>query len=108
MEKFMIFMATVLMLVPGAFAGDMMPAAQQDALVQKYCAVCHSDTHASGGISLEHFDAAHVDAATAAMILSKLKAKALGASGLPLPDKATQGALLSAISAEAIGTDQWQ
>jgi hypothetical protein len=34
------------------------PAAQQNALVQRYCAVCHTDAAKNGGLSLEHFDAA--------------------------------------------------
>jgi hypothetical protein len=90
-----------------AMASDAMPVAQQNALVQKYCAVCHSDAHLNGGLSLEHFDAARPDPGVAAMIVSKLKAKALGASGQPLPDKATQDALLHALSAESAGANAW-
>jgi hypothetical protein len=84
-----------------------MPVAQQNALVQKYCAVCHTDAHSNGGLSLEHFDAAHADPGVAAMMVSKLKAKAMNAAGVPLPDKATQDALLSALSAEAAGARGW-
>ena len=59
-------------LIPAAAAGDSMPAAQQNALVQKYCAVCHNDAHVNGGLSLEHFDAAQPDPGVAAMLVSKL------------------------------------
>ena len=49
-----------------------MPPAQQTGLILKYCAVCHSDAHLNGGMSLEHFDAAHADPTIAAMLMSKL------------------------------------
>jgi hypothetical protein len=47
-------------------------SAQQNALVKKYCAVCHTDTHLNGGLSLEHFDAAAPDPGVAARFISKL------------------------------------
>jgi hypothetical protein len=50
-----------------------MPVSQQNALVQKYCAVCHTDAQRNGGLSLQHFDAAHPDAGVSAMVLGKLK-----------------------------------
>jgi hypothetical protein len=87
--------------------GGAMPAAQQNDLVHKYCAVCHDDAHRNGGLSLEHFDAARVDPGVAAMLVSKLKANALGAAGLPLPDKATQDGLRMALSAASAGADLW-
>src|SRR5580692_2833321 len=61
-----------------------MPAAQQNALIQKYCAVCHTDASMNGGISLQHFDAAHADPGEAAMMAGKLKGGAMGASGQPV------------------------
>jgi hypothetical protein len=84
-----------------------MPAAQQNALVQTYCAVCHTDAEPLGGLSLQHFDGAHADPGVAAMMVSKLKSNALGASGKPLPDKATQDALLNALLAQSSGANQW-
>jgi hypothetical protein len=110
-----------------------MPTAQQNALVQKYCAVCHTDAHLNGGLSLEHFDAARPDPGVAAMIISKLtslspkqvsasqqqdpsvatliaskmKTGAMGAAGIPVPDRPTQLALLSALSSEAVGASEW-
>ncbi len=120
-------------LIPAAASGGAMPAAQETALVQKYCAVCHSDAHMNGGLSLEHFDAAHPDPGVAAMLVSKLtnglspkqvaawehdpsgaamiagkmKVGAMGAAGLPVPDRATQDALVSALSADAAGYSEW-
>jgi hypothetical protein len=94
-------------IAPLAVATDLMPAAQQNALVQKYCAVCHTDAARNGGLTLEHFDAASLDPSLAAMLASKLRNGALGASGLPVPDKATGGALLNALTAEAAGAHEW-
>ena len=113
-------------------ASAAMPAAQQNALIQKYCAVCHNDAHLNGGLSLQHFDAAHPDPGVAAMIMSKLtnvsleavkaaqtdpaatalmaksmKNGAMGAAGVPVPDRATQDALVSALSSEADGASEW-
>jgi hypothetical protein len=42
---------------PLAVASGAMPAAQQNALVETYCAVCHTDASRNGGLSLQHFDA---------------------------------------------------
>jgi hypothetical protein len=93
--------------VPVAAATGVMPVAQQNALVQKYCAVCHSDAHMNGGLSLEHFDAAHPDPGVAAMMVSKLKSGAISAAGVPPPDRATVNDLLSALSAEAADASTW-
>lgn len=118
---------------PTALASDAMPVAQQNALVQKYCAVCHSDAQRAGGLSLERFDAAHADPGIAAMMLSKLtnglllerinaantdqsaaalidrelNTSAIRAAGVAPPDRATAHAWISALSAEANGATEW-
>ncbi len=84
-----------------------MPVSQQNALVEKYCAVCHSDAGRSGGLSLEHFDAGSPDPGEAAMMLGKLKTGAVGAAGLKRPDEATIQAWIRATSEEASGASQW-
>jgi hypothetical protein len=94
--------------LPAAVAGDRMPAAQQNELVAKYCASCHDDAKIVGGLTLQRFDAAHVTPSLAAMMASKLKGGALGASGLrPLPDRATENELTSALSAEGATAMEW-
>jgi cytochrome c551/c552 len=92
---------------PVEAAGDAMPAARQNALVEQYCAVCHTDARPTGGLSLEKFDAASPDPGVAAMMVSKMKDGALGAAGVPLPDKRTIDSLIGALSAEAIGASGW-
>jgi len=64
-----------------ARAAELMPPTRQNALVQQYCAVCHTDAAKNGGLSLEHYDAAQADPALAAMLLSKLRNGAMGAAG---------------------------
>jgi hypothetical protein len=91
--------------VPTTFAREAMPFAQQDALVQKYCVVCHNGARLIGGMSLEHFDPAHPDPSIAGMMVSKLRYGAMGAAGIPMPDSATISALIDALSEKAIGAE---
>jgi hypothetical protein len=84
-----------------------MPAAEQNALVAKYCAVCHTDAAMNGGLSLQHYDAAKGDPGLAAMILSKLNNGAMAAAGNGVPDKAVQQAWLDSTRQQAVGADKW-
>jgi hypothetical protein len=112
---------------------ELMPAAQQNAVVRQYCGGCHSDALMYGGLSVEHFDAAHPEPSLAAMLVSKvtngqspgvvnaaihgpdanatilgfMKASAMGAAGKGVPDEKTQVAFVRALSAEAAGAEQW-
>lgn len=88
-------------------ASGAMPVAQQNALVQEYCEVCHDDAYKNGGLSLQHFDGAHADPGDAAMMLAKLQTGAIGASGKQTPNKATIAAWINATAAEAAGADKW-
>lgn len=116
-----------------AMASAMMPADQQNALVQKYCAVCHTNANPQGGLSLQKFDAAHADPSVASMLLSKLtnglplervraastdpsavaaidkemQNSAIHAAGIAPPDAATSRAWVMALLAEALGALQW-
>jgi hypothetical protein len=111
-----------------------LPVAQQNALIQKHCAVCHNDATMDGGLSLEHFDAAQAAPSLAAMMLSKLtsgipletvkaaasdltvaalvanklKGGAINAAGIPVPDKAIVEALATALASTATGANEWQ
>jgi hypothetical protein len=110
-----------------------LPIARQNELVKTYCAACHDDARMTGGLSLEHFDAAQADPTIAAMLLSKmtnglrletvkaadadsearatlekeLGSSALGAAGVPPPDAATALAWISALASEASGATEW-
>jgi hypothetical protein len=116
-----------------SLAGSAMPVDQQNALVQKYCAVCHTNANPQGGLSLQKFDAAHADPSVAAMLLSKLtnglplervraahtdasataaidkemQNSAIHAAGIPAPDAATSRAWVMSLSDEAAGATQW-
>jgi hypothetical protein len=93
--------------IPVVLAADTMLVEQQNAIIHKQCAFCHNDAQMQGGFSLDRFDAAHPDPSLVAMLISKLKVGAMGAGGFGVPDRATQDALLSALSAEATGASEW-
>ena len=90
-----------------ALAAETMPIAQQNALIQKHCVVCHTDAAAVGGLSLEHFNAATVDPSLAAMMVSKINGGAMGASAVPKPDQPTIASLLGTLTAEAAHAHDW-
>src|SRR3954466_3417382 len=90
-----------------AFAGELMPVSQQNALVKKYCAVCHTDAAKNGGLSLEHYDAARRDPGLAAMILSKLNNGAMGGAGKGVPAKTAQEAWIESTKEQATGAKDW-
>ena len=85
----------------------LMPAPQQNALVQKYCAVCHTDKSNNGGLSLQHFDAAKAPPSLIAMVLSKMKSGAIGAAGNGIPEKPVIEAWTQAFATEAAGATDW-
>jgi hypothetical protein len=89
-----------------ALAAEVMPIAQQNAMVQKYCAVCHDDAHRNGGLSLQHFDAATPDPSLVAMLISKMKDGAFGAAGLP-GQRDQEQALIEALIPKATGAEEW-
>jgi len=84
-----------------------MPASEQNALVKKYCTVCHTDTAMNGGLSLQNYDAAISEPTLAAMMLSKLNSGAMGAAGNGVPAKAAQEAWLAATKEQAAGATEW-
>src|SRR5438093_5861311 len=103
--------ASVASMLAGGFAtavaADDLSPAQQNALVQKYCAVCHTDAANNGGLSLAHYDAARTDPALASMLLSKLRNGAMGAAGLGIPDKPTRDAWVVATIAQTAEAENW-
>lgn len=110
-----------------------MPVAEQNALVQKYCAVCHTDRAQNGGLTLQHFDAAtaapdlaammvskvtsgvalatiraaETDARAAVIMAEKMKGGAMNAAGIPPPPDATVNALAFALAKAATGAEEW-
>ena len=128
-----VVLAVIVSACSGTAAAESMPPAQQNMLVQKYCAVCHTDAAKNGGLSLEHFDAAQAPPTLMAMLLSKvtggvllksvqeassnasaarfldekMRFGAMGAAGIPIPDKATIEALIQALATESVGAMDW-
>ncbi len=127
-----------LLIIPAVLASDAMPTVQQNALIHKHCETCHTDAARSGGLSLQHFDAATAapsliavmlskltegvslatvkaaasepDAATLvaqALVSQKMKHGAMGAAGIPIPDKPTTDALIYALASETTGANEW-
>jgi hypothetical protein len=96
---------------PPPVTSSPMPVRQQNELVQKRCAPCHSGANPKGGLLLERFDAAVPDPAVARMMLIKIaKDGAISAAGVPVPDDTTREGLVSALSAaaDAAPSDGWR
>ncbi len=90
-----------------ACGAELMKPAEQNALVQQYCAVCHTDAMKSGGLSLQHYDAARTSPALAAMMLSKMQNGAMGAAGKGVPSKEAQAAWSQTTTAQAETAREW-
>lgn len=109
-------------------AAESMGAAQETAIVHKYCGGCHSDALMYGGLSVQHFDAAHPDPTLAAMLLSKItnghtpkdvsaadsagvlkmmKQSAMGAAGQGVPDEESQVMFSRALALQSQGAYEW-
>jgi hypothetical protein len=94
---------SLVFVLSGVVYGEGMPVDQQNALVQKYCAVCHNEAKLMGGLSLQDFDAARPDPTVAGMMVTKLKGGAMGAARIPEPDEATVSSMISALTLESDG-----
>lgn len=116
-----------------SLAAETMPVAQQNAMIQTYCAVCHTDASMNGGLSLQHFDAAMAAPSLKAMLLSKitggallatvrsaptnaeaaefvnkrLKTGAMAASGVREPELTTMAGLAYALAEGSARADEW-
>ncbi len=76
-----------------------MPAADQAALVGRYCATCHSERTKSGGLSLATFDVpwASQHPETVEKMIRKLRAGMMPPAGAARPDDPTIGSLATAL-----------
>ncbi|HMD36444.1 MAG TPA: DUF1592 domain-containing protein [Vicinamibacterales bacterium] len=74
-------------------------AAALNATVKRYCVSCHSDKLKTHGLTLEHFDVAHVteNAEVAEMVIRKLQAGFMPPPGMPRPAPDAHAALVTAL-----------
>src|SRR5690349_9212840 len=91
----------------GVLAGLQQPARSQNqppdqALLNQYCATCHSDKLRTGGLSLQRLDLAHpaAEAETWEKVVRKLRAGMMPPSGAPRPERKTLDAFTSHLEAE--------
>jgi hypothetical protein len=101
------FLFAALLMTTPALSAERMSAGQQNALVQNYCAPCHTDAAKNGGLSLAHYDAARPNPPLAAMLLSKLNSGAMGAAALGIPNEATRDAWVAATATQAERAKAW-
>jgi cytochrome c5 len=80
-----------------AFAQQESPAATQQAVIDRYCVVCHSTKLHTGGLVLQNADLNNVpaNAETWEKAIRKLRAGAMPPQGMPRPDAAGVNALAS-------------
>jgi mono/diheme cytochrome c family protein len=83
----------------GAQPAAAAPAARETAVVQQYCAVCHSDRGKAGGLSLAGFDVDAVaeHAPVGEKMIRKLRAGMMPPPGARRPDEASLRTLADAI-----------
>jgi len=74
-------------------------AAEDNAIVKRYCATCHSDARKTAGLSLASFDvaAAAQNAEVAERVIRKLQAGLMPPPAAPRPDPDAYAALVAAI-----------
>lgn len=124
-----------ILLAPSAsFAQEAMALAEQNALIQKHCTVCHDDAARNGGLSLVGFSADRAPDSLMAMLLSKMtqglsvrtlqashadpearmlvatrmKGGAMMAAGIAPPSDTTMYALIEAIAGRIANALEWQ
>ncbi|MEP7354247.1 MAG: DUF1592 domain-containing protein [Acidobacteriota bacterium] len=77
------------------------PAARQ-ALVQKYCVGCHSDSLKTGGLTLQHADFANIPAGAEVWekVIRKVRVGAMPPQGAPRPDGVALNELAASLEGE--------
>src|SRR5688572_14319010 len=78
------------------------PAAVHDAVVDKYCLVCHNDKRKTGGLTLEGFDVAAAERhpEIAEKIISKLRVGLMPPKRAPQPAMAARMGVIAALEAK--------
>ncbi len=91
--------AALLSASPQSSASPSFDAAQQRAVLDKYCVTCHNEKLKTAGLALDKTDLDHVDqsAQTWEKVIRKLRTGQMPPVGLPRPDAATYNALATSL-----------
>ena len=78
------------------------PAADQNAVVKRYCVGCHNDKMKTGGLSLEKFDANHAsgNAEVGEAMIRKLQAGLMPPPGVPRPNADAHAVLVKTLETD--------
>ena len=81
---------------------DSSPAAQQRAVLNRYCVTCHNQELKTAGLMLDNLDVENISegAELWEKVLGKLRAGAMPPAGMPRPDKPTADALVAWLETE--------
>ena len=78
------------------------PAAQQRAVLNRYCVTCHNQELKTAGLMLDNLDVENISegAELWEKVLDKLRAGAMPPAGMPRPDRSTSDALVAWLETE--------
>lgn len=101
MKKMLLVFGGLVILVAGAVAQNDTSVDSQRALVNQYCAGCHSDKVKSGGFSWTQIDLAHpeLNAEKAEKLIRKVRSGLMPPAGSRRPDAASLKAFAAALEA---------
>ncbi len=94
--RYLVLCAVSVACFPSGVFAQATPAAEQ-AVINKYCATCHSDKLRTGGLSLQAADLSNVagNAETWEKVIRKLRTGSMPPQGVPHPDAAAVNELAS-------------
>jgi mono/diheme cytochrome c family protein len=100
--RFLMLLSGAVALLSPARAQPALTAAQERALLDKYCVTCHNEKLKTAGLMLDRADIHHVgaNAETFEKVVMKLRGGMMPPPGLPRPDAATLDGLATSLENE--------